>query len=450
MWRATALGRRACNRSSPFVLKEQIGFGLQSFSSDCQPRKQLSKTASDVPRSGIRAVMDLAWKLEAEGVRVMHLEVGQPDFAAPAHAIEAAKTALDQGHTKYIPNAGITSFRQSVANMYNRRESTVNTSYENVMVTTGSMFAFSTALMAVLDPGDEVLIPDPGFPNYGACRNVDPPHACCSVTHRFTEMSIRLMHAVPVRYSLSLEKNFIPDVSELEHLITDRTKLLMVNSPGNPTGAVFPLEKMQELADFARKHGLFLLSDEIYSDMVFGDDQEEWSPSILQTQHDEAQTITVSGVAKNYAMTGFRVGWLRASEEVVAVASKLQEPFVSCGVHFNQLAAQAVMDGDQECVQYMREQYRGRRDAALRVFEENGLDGNVNQPGGAFYMMVDCEADSETFCRNLLRDKHVAVAPGSAFGDVGSSCVRVAFAQEKAVIEEGVQLLCDYIKAARK
>jgi aspartate/methionine/tyrosine aminotransferase len=245
-------------------------------------KKLLARAALDVPRSGIREVMDLAWALEAEGKKVLHLEVGQPDFAAPQHVIEATKGFLDEGHTKYIPNAGVPSLREAIASIYSNRAPNRAHSSENIMVTHGSMFAFSSAFMAALEPGDEVLLPDPGFPNY--------------------DMAALAINAVPVKYDLKASNDFFPDVSSLESLITPRTKMLMVNSPSNPTGQVYDQALMQELADFAERHGIFLMSDEIYSDMVF--DGMDYAPTMLQCDFDPEMLLVVSGVAKNYAMTG--------------------------------------------------------------------------------------------------------------------------------------------------
>jgi aspartate/methionine/tyrosine aminotransferase len=383
--------------------------------------------------------MEMAWAQEAIGKRILHLEVGQPDFASPSHVVQAAKDALDAGQTKYISNAGTVALRKAVADMCNRRDYTCVTKPENIVVTVGSMLALYSTMQALLEPGDEILIPNPFFPNY--------------------EMTSRLLGAKAVHYNLNAANGYVLDPSQLKKLVTSKTKAILVNSPGNPTGAVFSLGVMQEISDFAREHGLFLISDEIYSDIVFESAQsakgakphERWAPSILQTKHCPDRTIMIGGVAKNYSMTGFRVGWLRSSPEVATLISKLQEPMVSCGVPASQAAAQAALEGGQECVEHMREKYRARRDAALAVLKKNGLSNLVVSPKGAFYMLVGCETeDSRTFAVDLLREKGVAVAPGNTFGEQAKSSVRVAFAQDQAVIEEGMQLLCEYILSRRK
>jgi len=392
-----------------------------------------------MPRSGIREIMDLAWAQEALGKRILHLEVGQPDFDSPPHALQAAKNALDTGQTRYISNAGTASVRKAVADMFNRRDSTCVTKPENVVVTVGSMMALASSMMAILEPGDEALIPNPFFPNYA--------------------MTLRLLGAGAVQYLLSPSNGYLVDPSQLEKLVTKRTKVLLINSPSNPTGAVFSLSLLQELSDFAQKHGLYLISDEIYSDIVFESAQtgkgakngERWAPSILQTKHSPEKTLVIGGVAKNYSMTGFRVGWLRACPEVATLVSKLQEPLTSCGVPASQAAAQAALEGEQDCVEFMREKYRSRKDVALAVLKRNGLSDLVVSPKGAFYMLVGCETDdSRGFAVDLLRERGVAVAPGLTFGEQAKRSVRVAFAQDQAVIEEGMQLLCDHILARRK
>eukprot|EP00935_MAST-01C_sp_MAST-1C-sp1_P002079 g2079.t1 len=389
------------------------------------PRKLLARAAREVPRSGIREVMDLAWALEAQGKEIIHLEVGQPDFAAPVHAIDAAKEALDSGHTKYIPNAGIQPLREAIAAIYRQRAPNRSHEADNILVTHGSMFAFSSAFIAALEPGDEVLLPDPGFPNY--------------------DMAALAINAVPVKYSLEVADNFLPDPSSLEALITPRTKMLMVNSPSNPTGQVYDLGLLQELADFAQRHGLFLLSDEIYSDMVF--DGMEFAPSMLECDTDPEMLMVASGVAKNYAMTGFRVGWLHAAPDVIGVVSKLQEPFISCGVPFCQMAAleaiASAQSGRDSCQAEMKQAYETRRDLALGILGEHSLSSY--SPAGAFYLLVDCGEASAPFARRLLEERLVAVAPGDTFGERSANHVRVAFANDDAAIEEGVRRLCEAI-----
>lgn len=376
-------------------------------------------------RSGIRVMLEAAWDLEAEGHEVLHLGVGQPDFPAPAVAILAAKQALDDGMTNYIPNAGLPGLRQAIATMYSQTAPNRKHSVANILVTHGSMFSFSSAFMTVLNPGDEVLLPDPGFPNYN--------------------MAVELLHAKPVPYPLLPQNDWLPRVEDMEAKLTDKTKLLLLNSPSNPTGAVLQLPVLKRLLDFAKFHGLFVLSDEIYSDIVFHNNIPR-APSVLQVEgHDEESTMVVSGVAKNYSMTGFRVGWLHAHESLVTVATKLQEPFISCGVPFSQVAAQAVIEGPvQEYVAEMASAYKRRRDLAVSILKEHGLF--EYSPEGAFYILVDCGQDSMVFCKKLLADRHVAVAPGSAFGLQSTNYVRISLASSDSVISRGVTALCEAIK----
>lgn len=399
----------------------------------------LSEVASAMPRSGIREIMDLAWAKEADGHRVIHLEVGQPDFASPPLALQAAKDALDRGETRYIPNAGLPALRMAVAELCNRRNAQYVTTPENVVITVGSMLALHSCLQAILDPGDEVLIPDPYFPNYA--------------------MSIQLLGGVAVPYSVKPGLDQTIDISQLKDLVTRKTKAILVNSPSNPGGAVFSLELLQAFSNFATDKEIFLISDEIYSDIVFepaisgtgARAGEIWAPSILQTKHTPERTILIGGVSKNYSMTGFRVGWLRADEKVATLVSKLQEPVVSCGVAVSQFAAlEALKESSQSYVALMRDKYKSRRNAALAVLKQKGLSDLVVAPQGAFYMLVGCESeDSKLFAQDLLREKGVAVAPGSTFGEQAKGSVRIAFSRDEREVVEGMNKFCDFVLERR-
>eukprot|EP00937_MAST-01D_sp_MAST-1D-sp2_P006831 g6831.t1 len=404
--------------------------------------------------------MDQAWALEAQGQRVIHLEVGQPDFDAPDVAIDAAVTALRAGNTKYTPNAGVPDLRGAVAEYYSGVIG-AETAAEQVLVSgSGSMFAFASAFMATLAPGDEVLVPCPGFPNY--------------------ESALRMIGAVPVPYPMPAANGWLPCASDVRARCTDRTRLLLLNSPSNPTGRVFPAALLQQLLGVARDRGLFVLSDEIYGDVHFGSAPAPAAaaapvpprapapaPSVLQCDYDPAATLVVSGVSKRFSMTGFRVGWLRAERPVIELAAKLQEPFVSCGSGAAQAAAAAALRepaGARAAVR-MAGAYHRRRDVALAVLREYGLYAYA--PEGAFYMMVAIsgaaggiarrdgtggagggEFDDDPaaqFCAALLRERGVAVAPGSTFGATSRDHVRVALAASEEDVEEGVRRLCEFI-----
>lgn len=381
--------------------------------------KPLAQLPLQIPRSGIREVMDLAIAAEKEGP-VIHLEVGQPDFATPSHIVEATCRAVREGHTRYIPTAGIPPLREAIARSCERRTG-VATSASQILVTTGAMMSLATSFFVLLEPGDEVLVPDPGWPNYTT--------------------SVTLARGVPVPYSLRAPR-FLPDLGELESLVTPRTKILLVCSPSNPTGQVHDDALTEALVAFARRHDLWVVSDEIYSEIVF----ENQAPSVLKFDTD-GRSLVISGMSKTYAMTGYRVGFTRGPVDYINVGAKLQEPFVSCGTPFSQLASVAALDGPQDCVAEMREAYRRRRDIALDVLRERGLYRYT--PGGAFYVLVDISAaamDSRDFAVRLLKEKRVAVAPGSTFGRLSAAAVRVSIASRDEDVKEGVKRICDFIE----
>ncbi|MBN98574.1 MAG: aminotransferase class I/II [Gemmatimonadetes bacterium] len=379
--------------------------------------KPFARIPTQIPRSGIREIMALSADIEG----VIHLEVGQPDFDTPAHIVEATCRYVREGHTKYVANAGVTELRQAAARYFERRTG-VETRVENILVTPGAVMSVATCLMALLDADDEVLLPDPGWPNY--------------------HMAASLLHANPVFYDLRPDNQFLPDMDNLERLVTPRTKLLLLCTPSNPTGQIYDADVMQALMDFARRHDLFVLSDEIYGEIAF--DQEH--VSALPLDSDE-RTVIISGMSKAYAMTGFRVGLTRASAAYVDLATKLQEPFISCGVGFAQLAAAEALDGPQDAVAEMRYHYKKRRDVALEVLRQYGLYRYT--PGGAFYLLVDISAtgmDSRDFSLQLLEEKKVAVAPGNTFGAMCSDHIRISIASTTENIREGLHRICTMIR----
>jgi aspartate aminotransferase/aminotransferase len=379
--------------------------------------KPFAKLALDIPRSGIREIMALSADMEG----VIHLEVGQPDFPTPQHIVEATCRSVREGHTKYVANAGVPELRTAAARYFEQKTG-VATSVENILVTQGAVMSVATAFLALLEPGDEVLLPDPGWPNY--------------------MMAVSLLHGTPVSYNLRPEDQFLPSLDEIESLVTPRTKLLLTCNPSNPTGQVTPPDVMQGLMELARRHDLYVLSDEIYGEIVF--DTEHTSALSYDT---DERTLIVTGMSKTYAMTGYRVGFTRGRIEYVELATKLQEPIVSCGVGFAQMAAAAGLDGPQDSVHEMREAYKSRRDAALEVLREHDLYRYT--PGGAFYLLIDISAtemDSRDFAFQLLEEKKVAVAPGNTFGKMCSDHVRISIAATEEDIREGLRRVCGMIR----
>ena len=372
--------------------------------------KPLNSVVSGMPRSGIREIMDLAWKTPG----VIHLEVGQPDFETPDHVLAAAAKAAVDGYTKYTPNSGIPEVREAFAAKVTSRNGFAATP-ENIVVTVGAINALLQAVMVLCDPGEAVLIPDPGWPNY--------------------EMIATVAGVRPVRYPLVPTAGFTPDFGALEvAAAAPRTKALIMNSPANPTGAIFDLATQQEMLTIAERHDLWVISDECYEDIVF--EGPHVSPSAIASSE---RVISIFSMSKSYAMTGWRVGYAVAPQNVAAMMGKLTEALTSCVAGVAQKAAQAAVEGDQSCVSEMRDAYRRRRDLASERLEAAGL--SVSRPRGAFYTMVDSSAAGQNgydLCRRLVTDHGVATAPGETFGPTGAGLIRLSLAAADDDVRTGV------------
>ena len=334
---------------------------------------RLNPTILQLPPSGIREIMAAAIKMEVGTIEtsssssVIHLEVGQPNFATPDNIINASVEALKAGKTAYCPNAGISELRKAVAQKYNSQNSHAACGAENIMITTGSMLSLYSLYLTLFKPGDECLIPFPGFPNY--------------------QQGLSMVHAKPVPYPCHAKNNYLPNLADVEAMIGPRTKAILICNPGNPTGASYSMGLMENMMKLAEKYDLFVISDEIYAEVVF--DAPHASACLFQRGDvNNSKLAVISGVSKSYAMTGFRVGWTRTSAEIVENMSKLMEPVVSCGVPFAQWAAIEALEGTQQPVQEMIQQYKERRDKALVTLKERGREQKYS-PGGAFYLPLD-------------------------------------------------------------
>lgn len=385
------------------------------------PVKPVSTSAriQALPRSGIREIMELALELP-DAIR---LEIGDPDFPTPSHIVDAAAEAAHAGFTHYSPGIGLASLRALIAAKVTARNGFACTP-ERVVVTTGACGGLHAALLALLDPGDELLVPDPGWTTY-----VPMAHAA---------------GVVPVPYPLDRARGFALDPDAIASRIGARTRALVVNTPSNPTGAVVARDELAAVVELAERRGLWLVSDECYEELVF--DGEHVSAAALR---DAANVVSVFSFSKTYAMTGWRVGYLVAPEPVARLVAKAQEPVVSSASTISQKAAEGALLGPQDVVRTMREAYRRRRDAALRVLDAAGA--SYVRPQGAFYLMVDvarAPGTSADFALSLLRGRHVAVVPGEAFGAGGSGMVRVSLAAAEERIEQGLSLLLAHLAGA--
>jgi aspartate/methionine/tyrosine aminotransferase len=379
----------------------------------------LARGVVALPHSGIRDISHAALALPD----ALRLDIGQPDFATPAHIAEAAKRAIDEGWTAYTHTRGFHSLREAIAAKVERVNGYA-ADPDRIAVTHGGVGAITATFAAVLEEGDEVLVPDPAWPNY--------------------KMLLAWMRMRHVPYPCPPELGFQPDLERLESLVTPRTRLLVVNSPSNPSGAVYPRETLEQLADIAVRHDLWLLSDECYDELVF--EAEAVSPASFL---DDGRVVSVYALSKTYSMTGWRVGYLVASPRLVDQVTKVIESSTSCASSVSQKAAEAALTGPQECVGEMVEAYRRRRDVVVRILRDAGLLLSV--PQGAFYIMADVSPaglPSAAFAMRLLEEERVGVAPGTAFGSVASEAVRIVLASPEDVLADGVTRLCGLVRAS--
>ena len=387
---------------------------------DLAAARPASSRAAGMPRSAIREIMSLA----AGRPSVIHMEIGEPDFSTPSSIVESAFDAARKGWTKYSSNAGLPSLRKMVAERCVKRWN-VPVHPDQIVVTSGAIGALYSSLMSVVDIGDEVLIPDPGWPNYEA------------ITH--------LAGGTPVRFNQSASRGFLPDPEEITRLITPRTKAIVINTPGNPSGAVFSAALIKQIGEIARRSGIYVISDEIYEDIVF--EGEHISAAGIVP---EDRLFVVSGFSKTYAMTGWRLGWLVCPPALAAVATGLQEPVTSCASTISQKAGEAALSGDQSSVSEFRDTFKRRRDIVVDVFGNTGLLPVV--PHGAFYALIDISSTGRSsldFAKAFLLSQEAAVVPGVTFGPNCDRYVRVAFTIEDAQLREGLTRLRRYIEQPR-
>lgn len=373
--------------------------------------KPLAAAIAAMPRSGIREIMDLAWATPG----VLRLEAGEPNFPTPDHVVAAAARAAAEGYTKYTPNRGIVEVREAMAAKIAARNGFA-VDIDQIVVTTGAVNGLLQALLVVADPGDTVIIPDPGWPNY--------------------EMMTSITGTTMVGYPLRRERGYEPDLDALDAACAaPRAKAILLNSPGNPTGAVLRRETIEAVVEMAARHDLYLISDECYEDIVF--EGEHVSPASIDN---DGRVITIFSVSKSYAMTGWRIGYAVASPEVAATISKVQEAVTACASAVAQKAAQAALEGDQSCVAEMRNAYRDRRDRVVDILGDAGL--LASRPGGAFYVMADTSSTGiggYEFAKKLIVEHGVAVAPGEAFGPGGRGTIRISLATAMEDLVEGVE-----------
>jgi aspartate/methionine/tyrosine aminotransferase len=361
-------------------------------------------------------VLHRARALEAAGRDIVHLEIGQPDFPTPSHIVDAAFKAVRDGATGYAPTVGIPELRDAVAE-YTTASRGVNVTPDHVVITPGAKPIMFFALLACVEAGDEVITPDPGFPIY--------------------ESVIRFIGAKPVSLPLREDIGFRFDVDELRSLVTSKTKMLIVNSPGNPTGGVLGDRELSAIAELATEHRFWVLSDEVYSRLLYGAKHR----SILSYDGMADLTILLDGVSKTYAMTGWRLGWGVMPERLVEAFSLLMVNSNSCTAPFTQHAGVAALRGPQDAVDEMHAEFTARRDILIHGL--NAIDGiRCEKPEGAFYAfpnVTGISADDGKFARDLLEEAGVATLWGSSFGSHGAGRLRLSYANSRDALTEALR-----------
>jgi len=360
-----------------------------------------------------------AKELERQGKSIIHLEIGEPDFDTPLHIRDAAKKALDDGFTHYGPSAGQLELRESIAKHQTERQG-YKISADNVIVTPGGKPVMFFTIMALIEEGDEVIYPNPGFPIY--------------------ESMIRYMGGTPVPLQLNEETGYNADIDDLKSLVTPRTKLMIVNSPNNPCGSVIPETDLKRIAEIALENDIVVMADEIYKDMYYGD-QEHVSITKFPGMRD--RTVILDGFSKSYAMTGWRLGYGVFPDFLVEPIVRLMTNSVSCTSVFSQMAAIAALEGPQDSVWMMMEEFTKRRDLVVEGL--NSLPGiTCPEPKGAFYAFPNIRAtglSSQEFAEKAMYDAGVALLAGTAFGQYGDGYVRISFANSQENLQEAIERL---------
>ena len=380
----------------------------------------ISEKSKKIPGSMIREM----FAMQDGMTDVISFALGEPDFTAPQHVIDATVASLQRGETHYTPNAGIPALRQAVSDLYKRRS--LDYTSKEVLIGAGAISLLNLACTAMLDIGDEVLVPDPGWANYvGLMMQVG---------------------AVPVPVRMKEENGFMYDVADLKAALTPKTKMILLNSPSNPTGGVASEENLRQVAEFAKENDLYILADEIYRELLWDD---EPYASIAGFPGMKERTVVVDGFSKTYAMTGMRLAWAVAPEEVIVVMTKLLENVLSSVNEGVQWGGVAALNGSQECVEEMKRQYRRRREIIVNGL--NDMKGvSCLMPKGAFYAFPNISKlglSAREFAMRLLKEKPVVVVPGTGFGEGGEGFVRLAYATSEENIREGLRRMKEFVES---
>jgi len=378
---------------------------------------------ADIPFSSIRRVFERAARLASEGTKVINFGIGRPDFDTPEHIKAAAKQALNEGFVHYTPNAGVPALRQAIAASIQKYKQVSYNPETEIMVTAGGQEAIYLSLQAFLNPGDEILVPDPGYTQLVS--------------------AVRLAGGVALPMPLSAEDNFMADLESTGQFISPQTRGIVVNSPHNPTGAVLKPDQIAEIGRFAEAHGLVVFSDEAYDRILFPG-AEFSSPAALPGMKN--RSVIWGSLSKTYAMTGWRIGYLAAPRELIAAAVKVQQNVLLSTCSFAQAGAVAALNGPQECVDEMVSEFDRRRKIILDGIAQTPGMTCPTTPRGAFYVFVRHEAagmSSVELADYILDKAGVAVIPGTPFGKRGEGFLRISYATSQADCREGMARIAE-------
>jgi len=381
---------------------------------------RIASHVRDIPRSGIRDFFEIVQSMK----EVISLGIGEPDFVTPWHIREAAIYSLEKGKTGYTSNLGSPPLRRAIAKYVEKHFAVEYNPHDEIIVTVGVSEAIDLALRALLNPGDEVLYHEPCYVSYSP--------------------SIQLAGGVPVAVATRAEDEFSLKVADLEKAVTPKTRVLMLNFPTNPTGAVMPLEELKKIAAFAVKHDLVVLTDEIYSELTY---DELPHHSIAALSGMKERTLFLHGFSKAFAMTGWRIGYACGPADIVEAMMKIHQYSILCAPIMGQEAAVEALERGARSVERMKEEYRLRRNFIVSSLNEAGIPCHL--PKGAFYVFPDIRGTgltSKEFSLKLLEEKKVAVVPGTAFGPSGEGYVRCSYASAMGQIKQACQLISDFVK----
>ena len=379
--------------------------------------KKLSKLSKRIDGQPMFKLLDKVKKLEHEGRDIIHFEIGDPDFETPENIVDAGIDAIKNGFTHYTSSFGLKEFRQKICETTERSRG-FKPNLNQVLVTPGANIAIFYAISCIVDPGEEVIVPDPGFPTYYSI--------------------IKMCNVVPVRVPLLESNKFRMNPKDIENSITEKTRMIVINSPQNPTGSVMTKEEIKMTYDIAKKYDLFVYSDEIYARMIYKDSVFS-SPSIFDKCLE--RTIISNGFSKAFAMTGWRLGAVIGPPSIIEKMRLLLETTSSCVPPFIQKAGIEAIEGKQTSQKNMYVEYEKRRDLII-----NGINSipelTCVAPGGAFYVFVNIKKTgmtSETFCEHVLEDSGVAMLPGTSFGQFGEGFIRICYAVGQNEIKDALE-----------